>query len=283
MNKQQSINYTRIAETIDFVNNNFKNQPSLDEIAAQLHLSSVNFHKLFNEWAETSPKKFLQYISLNYAKTLLLKEKAILPDTSCFSEFSGESRLQDLFINFKEMTTAEYKNGARTLVINYSFEYTPFGKVIIASTSKGVCFMAFEEEEQTAKQNLFNKFPNATFHQEKDMNQQQALEIFSSDKVDPPQHIKLHLKGTNFQLKVWESLLKIPCGRLTTYGDLAKTIESRNATRAVGTAIGNNPVAYLIPCHRVIQSSGKLGGYMWGTLRKAAIIGWEQALVNKQI
>lgn len=281
MNKQQSINYHRVAEAIDFIKNNFKNQPSLDEIAAHIHLSSEHFQKLFSEWAGTSPKKFLQYISLNYAKSLLKQEQATLFNTASSTGFSGTSRLHDIFINIEGMTPAEYKNGGKNILINYSFADTPFGKVIIASTPKGICFMAFEEDELIAKQNLFNEFPNATFHQEKDMNQQQALQIFNSDNSNPLQHIKLHLKGTSFQLKVWESLLKIPLGKLTTYGDLAKTIESPNASRAVGTAIGNNPVAYLIPCHRVIQTSGNLGGYMWGTTRKAAIIGWEQALTNE--
>lgn len=280
MNKQQNINYQRIAKAIDFINNNFKYQPSLEEVAAHIHLSPEHFQKLFTEWAGTSPKKFLQYISLNYAKRLLKQQQATLFDVTYDTGLSGSSRLHDLFINIEGMTPAEYKNGGKNLLINYHFEETPFGKIIIASTPKGICFMAFEEDELKATENLINAFPHADIDKKSDVLQLQALQIFKSDN-NPLQHIKLHLKGTPFQLKVWECLLKIPLGKLTTYGELAKTIQNPNASRAVGTAIGANPVAYLIPCHRVIQTSGNLGGYMWGTTRKTAIIGWEQALINK--
>src|SRR5690606_8306188 len=174
------------------------------------------------------------------------------------------------------MTPAEYKNGGKKLSINYSFAESPFGNLIVASTSKGVCYMAFDPDEANALNNLIQKFPNATFQQKLDLIQQHALSIFQNDwrKLS---EIKLHLKGTDFQLKVWETLLKIPAGQLSTYGNIAAQIGNANASRAVGTAIGSNPVAFLIPCHRVIQSSGNIGGYMWGETRKTAIIGWESA------
>ncbi|MNE65442.1 Bifunctional transcriptional activator/DNA repair enzyme Ada [compost metagenome] len=178
------------------------------------------------------------------------------------------------------MTPAEYKNGGKNLTINYSFAESPFGSLIVASTPKGVCYMAFQQEEAQALNDLKNKFPNAVFQQKLDLLQQNALFIFQND-WSRLSEIKLHLKGTDFQLKVWESLLKIPMGKLATYGSVASQIGNPNASRAVGTAIGSNPVAFLIPCHRVIQSSGVLGGYMWGTTRKTAIIGWEGAKSNQ--
>lgn len=180
------------------------------------------------------------------------------------------------------MTPAEYKNGGKNLTINYSFAESPFGNIIVASTQKGICYMAFNEDEKEALSALKSKFPNALFHQKLDLIQQNALFIFQNDwsKLN---EIKLHLKGTDFQLKVWETLLKIPMGRLSTYGSIAQKIKNPNASRAVGTAIGSNPVAFLIPCHRVIQSSGNFGGYMWGNTRKTAIIGWEAAHSEKEV
>ncbi len=275
MKEQQLVNYNRIAEAIEYIKQNFKEQPNLDDVAAKVHLSSFHFQRLFNEWAGTSPKKFLQYISVEHAKKLL-QEKATLSDTAFETGLSGTGRLHDLFINIEGMTPAEYKHGGKDLSINYSFAETPFGNIIVASTSKGVCYMAFDDDEDNALQNLVNKFPNATFTRKLDMLQQNALFIFQSDWSKLNQ-VKLHLKGTAFQLKVWETLLKIPSGDVSTYGNIAKQINHPNATRAVGTAIGSNPVAYLIPCHRVIQSSGETGNYMWGSTRKSAIIGWEAA------
>nr|WP_290935429.1 methylated-DNA--[protein]-cysteine S-methyltransferase [Haliscomenobacter sp.] len=231
---------------------------------------------MFSEWAGTSPKKFLQYISVEHAKKLLKEEQATLFDTAYETGLSGTSRLHDLFINIEGMTPAEYKNGAKNLDINYSFAESPFGNLIVASTNKGVCFMGFYEDEPTAFAALQAHFPNAEFSRKLDMIQQNALFIFQND-WSKLHEIKLHLKGTDFQLKVWETLLKIPMGQLATYGAIAQKIGNPNASRAVGTAIGSNPVAFLIPCHRVIQSTGTFGGYMWGPTRKTAMIGWEGA------
>ncbi|WP_268846143.1 bifunctional helix-turn-helix domain-containing protein/methylated-DNA--[protein]-cysteine S-methyltransferase [Flavobacterium aestivum] len=274
MTEQQNINYKRIAEAIEYIKTNFKEQPNLDEVAKKVHLSSFHFQRLFSEWAGTSPKKFLQYTTVEYAKTLLKENQVTLFETAHEAGLSGTGRLHDLFVNIEGMTPAEYKNGGQYLTINYSYAESPFGNIIVASTAKGICYMAFVDDESTAFSTMQNHFPNATFRQLLDSIQQNALYIFTHDwtKLD---QIKLHLKGTDFQLKVWETLLKIPMGQLTTYGAIANKIENPNASRAVGTAIGSNPVAFLIPCHRVIQSTGMFGGYMWGTTRKTAIIGWE--------
>ncbi|MFW0739569.1 methylated-DNA--[protein]-cysteine S-methyltransferase [Flavobacterium sp. T12S277] len=280
MNTQENINYNRIADAIDYIKANFKAQPNLDEVAEKVHLSPFHFQRLFTEWAGTSPKKFLQYISVEHAKKILQEDRqATLFDAAFDTGLSGTSRLHDLFVNIEGMTPAEYKNGGKNLAINFSFAESPFGNIIVASTLKGVCFMAFAASEAIGFEDLKHKFPNAVFSRKLDLIQQNALFIFQND-WSKLSEIKLHLKGTDFQLKVWETLLKIPMGQLSTYGSIAQQIEKPNASRAVGTAIGSNPVAFLIPCHRVIQSTGTFGGYMWGNTRKTAIIGWEGAQIN---
>lgn len=281
MNEQETINYKRIADAIEYIKVNFRKQPGLEEIAKQIHLSPFHFQRLFTDWAGTTPKKFLQYISIEHSKKLLVHQQATLADTALETGLSGTGRLHDLFINIEGMTPAEYKHGGKNLHIHFSFAESPFGNLIVASTQKGVCYMAFSDDEEKALEDLIAKFPNASFQRKLDLIQQHALFIFQND-WNKLQQIKLHLKGTDFQVKVWETLLKIPMGQLSTYGSIAESIGSPKAARAVGTAIGNNPVAFLIPCHRVIQSNGDIGGYMWGNTRKTAIIGWESAKTDRQ-
>jgi len=278
-NTREQLNYERIAAAIDYIRDHFKAQPTLDEIAGQVHLSPFHFQRLFTEWAGVSPKKFLQYISLEHAKKMLKENQASLFETAFDTGLSGTSRLHDLFVNIEGMTPGEYKNGGAHLSIRYSYAETPFGNVLVASTHKGICYIAFAEEEGIGFAELQKAFPKAKFQQMTDLMQQNALQIFNHDwtKLDK---IKLHLKGTEFQIKVWETLLKIPTGKLATYGMIAQQIERPTASRAVGTAIGDNPVAFLIPCHRVIQSAGTIGQYHWGSTRKTAIIGWEAALMD---
>jgi AraC family transcriptional regulator of adaptative response/methylated-DNA-[protein]-cysteine methyltransferase len=282
MRTQEAMNYNRIAEAIEYIHANFKDQPNLDEVAEKVAMSPFHFQRLFTEWAGVSPKKFLQYITVANAKKMLKESGATLFDTAIETGLSGTGRLHDLFINIEGMTPGEYKNGGESLFINYSFAESPFGNMLVASTSKGICHLAFADDEDAALSILKLKFPNATYRQMVDMVQQNAMFIFTHDWSKLNQ-IKLHLKGTPFQLKVWEALLKVPMGRLTTYGTIARQIALPTASRAVGTAIGDNPVAFLIPCHRIIQSTGLFGGYHWGSLRKTAIIGWEAAQtdVNK--
>ena len=279
MKEQESTNYKRIAEAIEFIKLNFRNQPTLDEVAEKIHLSPFHFQRLFTDWAGVSPKKFMQYITVEHAKQLLKDKQATLFDAAFDTGLSGTSRLHDLFINIEGMTPAEFKNGGKNLQINYSFAESPFGNIMVASTSKGICHLAFFEEERKGFEVLENHFPNAHFQQMVDLIQQNALYIFRHD-WDKLSEIKLHLRGTDFQLKVWETLLKIPIGQLSTYGAIAEQINNSKASRAVGTAIGSNPVAFLIPCHRVIQSTGTFGGYKWGATRKTAIIGWEAAKIH---
>lgn len=271
---EQHINYSRIAEAIAYIKSNFREQPDLNDVARMVHLSPYHFQRLFTEWAGTTPKKFLQYTSIEYAKKLLTENGATLFDTAFETGLSGTGRLHDLFVHIEGMTPAEFKNGGSNLEINYSFAESPFGLILVASTSRGICHMSFADNKPTALALLQTQFPRAVFRQQTSTMQQNALRIFTSDWSEL-QQIKLHLKGTAFQLKVWETLLKIPYGQLTTYGTIAAKINQPNASRAVGTAVGSNPVAFLIPCHRVIQATGATGGYMWGETRKTAIIGWE--------
>ncbi len=275
MNSTQA--FQRVQAAIGFLHSNFKSQPSLEDVAAHVHLSPFHFQRLFADWAGTSPKKFLQFISLSHAKNLLKNEQATLFDAAMETGLSGTSRLHDLFVTVEGMTPGEYKNGGEQLSIRYSFAMTPFGQVMVASTDRGICHLAFYEDEAIAIGTLTNQFPHARYKHILDESQQNALLIFQKDWRDL-QTVKLHLKGSAFQLKVWETLLKIPSAQLTTYSAIAHTVGSPKAARAVGTAVGDNPVAYLIPCHRVIQTSGALGGYHWGLPRKSAMIGWEAAL-----
>ena len=266
--------YERIADAICFIKTNYQQNPSLEEIADKVGLSAYHFQRLFTDWAGVSPKQFSQYLSVEHAKKLLKDHKQSLLDTTLNTGLSSAGRLHDLFIKIEGMTPGEYKNGGKNLIISYSFMTSPFGKLIVASTEKGICHMFFEENNDKALADLIQRFPQATFTHGCDERQKLVLRIFEKDWHQLDQ-IKLHLKATQFQLKVWQALLTIPSGSLASYANIAQTIQQPNAARAVGTAVAKNPIAFLIPCHRVIQSSGVIGEYMWGTTRKSAIIGWE--------
>jgi len=273
---QDMLNYNRIAGAIDYLKTHFKDQPNLDEVAEKINLSPFHFQRLFTEWAGVSPKKFLQYLSVEHAKNILKDKQSTLMDAAYETGLSGTGRLHDLFIKIEGMTPGEFKNGGENLGINYSFAESPFGDILVASTPKGICYMAFAENREQAFIELKAAFPNARYTQVVDFIQQNALYVFTHD-WDKLSQVKLHLKGTEFQLKVWQTLLKIPMGQLSTYGEIARVISNPKASRAVGSAIGDNPVAFIIPCHRVIQSTGNFGQYHWGSTRKTAMIGWEAA------
>jgi AraC family transcriptional regulator of adaptative response/methylated-DNA-[protein]-cysteine methyltransferase len=269
--------YQRIAAAISYIRNNSGVQPSLDMVARHVHLSPFHFQRIFKEWAGVSPKKFLQYVSVHHARQLLQKDRTIA-DVSFETGFSGTGRLHDLFVSIEAMTPGEFKNGGQALVIDYTFCKTIFGTVIIAATAKGVCRIDFIDDEASAVADLKKLWPNAITRSNTNENHKPVMRFFAQDWSDLPS-VKLHLKGTAFQLKVWEALLKIPSGELSTYSSIAHSIEIPKAFRAVGTAIGDNPIAYLIPCHRVIKSTGIIGDYHWGTDRKVSMIGWEQSRI----
>lgn len=281
METTESADYARIEKAIEYIKDNYKIQPSLEKLADVVGLSTFHFQRMFTQWAGVSPKKFIQFLSIEYAKSLLKDNKeATLFDTAYDVGLSGTGRLHDLFITIEGMTPGEYKNGGKNLIIHYAFKQTPFGKIIIASTAKGICHLEFNEDEINAVETLTYNFPNANIeHVNEDMHT--VVMSFLNQDWNNIGELKLHLKGTEFQLKVWNALLSIPMGGLTSYGKLAKQLNNPTASRAVGSAVGDNPVAYLIPCHRVIPSTGKTGQYHWGSTRKQAIIGWEAAHIQK--
>jgi AraC family transcriptional regulator of adaptative response/methylated-DNA-[protein]-cysteine methyltransferase len=272
------INYKRVAKAINYIKEHSSEQPNLDEIANAVHLSPYHFHRIFKEWAGVTPKNFLQYISLSNAKKMLMDRQSI-EQATFQTGLSGTSRLHDLFVNIEGMTPGEFKNGGQGLKISYQFGESPFGDILIASTGKGICGLMFVDSGDKALKELKDTWHNADFIEREDEHIAEVQKIFTGNWKEPHK-IKLHLSGSDFQIKVWEALLKIPVGKLATYSVIADSIGNPKASRAVGTALANNPVAYLIPCHRVIKKAGGIGEYRWGSTRKTAIIGWEAAKTN---
>ena len=272
--------YQRIEAALTFAGAHFQDQPSLEQLAAQAHWSPFHFQRKFQEWAGVSPKKFLQYLSLGHAKRLL-RQQASVAEAAYETGLSGTGRLHDLFITLEAMTPGEYRQGGAALAIAYSFGESPFGPYLVASTAKGICKLAFVENAETALTELRLEWPQAAL-QAADAAAHAQVTRFFAREFTAADRLHLHLKGTSFQLKIWESLLRIPEGGLRTYAQVAGAAGSGAAVRAAGTAIGANPVGYLIPCHRVIRQSGELGQYRWGTGRKAALLGWEAARMEPQ-
>ncbi|MFT5148236.1 MAG: AraC family transcriptional regulator of adaptative response, partial [Flavobacteriales bacterium] len=236
MNTQKEIDFNRIKKAIKFISENHKLQPSLDDIAQEINLSPIHFQKLCSDWAGVSPKKFLQYTNINYAKSLLREQQATLFDTAIDTRLSSTSRLHDLFIGIEAMSPAEYKNFGENLTISYSFSSTLFGNSIAASTERGLCHLAFIDSVEDGLLALQNRFPKAHFTFKKERVHTACLSFLTED-YESFNKVKLHVKGSEFQLKVWQALLKIPNGNLNTYGRIAKEIGKPTASRAVGTAI----------------------------------------------
>jgi len=269
--------YYRIAEALQYIQQNMQDQPNLDAVASKIHLSPFHFQRLFTDWAGISPKKFLQYISVEHAKKILRTEGNSVYDAAYDTGLSGTGRLHDLFVNIEGMTPGEYKNAGKNLSIQYSFHESQFGNYIVASTSVGICnLLFFENSAVAAEDELKSLWPNAKVFEGEDRNHALVEKFFNND-FNQAEKIKLHLKGSPFQLKVWEALLRIPEGHLSSYSTIANEIHHPKAFRAVGTAIGSNPVGFIIPCHRVIKNVGGIGEYRWGATRKMAMIGWEAA------
>ncbi|MFT3935402.1 MAG: methylated-DNA--[protein]-cysteine S-methyltransferase [Chitinophagaceae bacterium] len=272
-----STNYEKIAEAIAFVGNHAQEQPTLESIAAAVHTSPFHLQRLFTEWAGISPKKFLQFLTVEHAKALLAAKQHTVFDAAYETGLSGTGRLHDLFVNIEGMTPGEYRNGGQSLTISYSIQQCRFGRYLLASTGKGICNLLFFEGGDKEMIDAFKaNWPSAKIKAAVDEHQQQVIDFFNNGSTDIAK-IKLHLKGTAFQLKVWNALLHIPEGDLASYGNLAAYIQQPSASRAVGTAIGSNPVSYIIPCHRVIRNMGEMGGYRWGITRKKAMLAWETA------
>ena len=270
--------FSRVAQAIRFLSDARREQPSLAQVAAEVGVSEFHFQRLFQKWAGISPKRFLQYLTLQDAKGLLRESRSVL-EASLELGLSSTSRLHDLFVSIERMTPGQFKEQAQGLTLRWAVAGTPFGQAILAALDGRLCALSFlaGEDPAPALAELRERWPRALFQLDPE-----ALEPFASALAGrfqgaAPRPLALALKGTPFQLKVWEALLRIPEGRVLAYGDLARGIGEPGASRAIGTAIGQNPVAYLIPCHRVIQASGALGSYHWGAERKRALLALERA------
>lgn len=273
--EHRSDDYDRIAQAIAFIRQHHREQPDLAAIARQVNLSEHHFQRLFTQWAGISPKRFLQYLTVEYAKATLATSQSVL-ETAFASGLSSPGRLHDLFVTVEGLSPGEYKTGGAGLDIRYGLHPTPFGLVLLGTTERGICSLQFltGEDAATAESLLQKSWPNARLIADPAGTEDLCDRIFYPLPTHPSP-LTVLVKGTNFQLQVWRALLAIPPGHLATYQTLAAAIGRPTAARAVGTAIGSNPIGYLIPCHRVIRASGDLGGYRWGCDRKAAILGWE--------
>lgn len=268
--------YQRIAAAIAYMRQQQQAQPSLADIAQQVHLSEYHFQRLFSRWAGISPKRFLQALTVESAKARMTQSPNLLT-LSLESGLSSPARLHDLFITLEAMSPAEYRDGGRGLAIHYGVHATPFGLALIATTPKGVCNLEFidDPESTQAATRLRELWPQAQLSLDAEATQAACDRLLHPLETPDPKPLSLLVKGTNFQMQVWRALLKLPFGSLSTYQTIANTIGRPTATRAVGTAMGKNAIAYLIPCHRVIRTDGNLGGYRWGLSRKSTILGWE--------
>ncbi len=269
--------YARIEKAIRYLDTNRAEQPELADVAKYVGLSPAHFQRMFTRWAGISPKRFLQHRTAQVVKRLLRENRSVL-DASYEAGLSGSSRLHDLIVNAEAVSPGEYQKAGEGLTVQYGFHPSPFGECLIAITPRGICHLAFVNpvSRHDALARLKHDWPRAALVADQSATRAAiaaAFPIGGSTKLPP---LSLHIKGTNFQLKVWEALLKIPDGAVTTYGDIAASLESPDASRAVGTAVGSNPVSWLIPCHRVIRSTGELGGYAWGIERKKVMLMKEQ-------
>lgn len=269
--KSDAIPFSRVAKAIEFLYDHFQEQPDLHAVAAQVHVSPQHLQRQFQALAGVSPKKMLQHLSIEHAKSVLQAQGSV-QDAAHAAGLSGSGRLHDLFVSIEGMTPGEYKNGGAGLAIAYAFADSPFGEVLIAATDKGICWLAFADDRDDALAALLAEFPNAVCEEKSHPLHARALAVFAEGDTAP---VPLYLKGTPFQLKVWQALLRIPAGGLQSYGTIAANMGQAKAARAVGTAVGQNPVAVLIPCHRVIRESGVIGGYRWQRGRKMALLAQE--------
>jgi len=267
---QYSEDYLRIEQAIRYLEANYQRQPELAEIAASVHLSEFHFQRLFTHWVGISPKRYLQFLTKENAKNWL-KASASLLEAAYASGLSGPGRLHDLFVTFEAVTPGEFKHKGEGLQITYGIHPSPFGECLLAATARGICFLAFvsDGDRQRALDEMKGDWENATLVEDSARTESFVENIFSPQAGT---HLTLHLRGTNFQIKVWEALLRLPPGEVTSYEELAARIGNPRAARAVGSAVAHNPVAYVIPCHKVLRKVGEFGNYRYGPARKKAML-----------
>jgi AraC family transcriptional regulator of adaptative response/methylated-DNA-[protein]-cysteine methyltransferase len=268
--------YERVARAIEFLRRNAASQPDLADAARHVHLSEHHFQRLFTRWAGVSPKRFVQYLTVEHAKSRLSATSGVLELAGAVG-LSGPGRLHDLFVTLEAMSPGEYKAGGAGLAIRYGVHESPFGAALVAVTARGICGLHFVDTAADGRERLREDWPNAELRQDRDGTARVLERLFRPLAAQPGRPLALLVKGSNFQVQAWRALLELPFGSLATYGPVAGRIGAPGSARAVGTAIGANPIAWLIPCHRVIRESGELGGYRWGPGRKAAMLGWEAA------
>ncbi|WP_254089968.1 methylated-DNA--[protein]-cysteine S-methyltransferase [Dawidia soli] len=279
MTHDNDINYRRIEQAIRYLEEHFKRQPELSQVADEVSVSPFHFQRLFTEWAGISPKRFLQFLTIDFLKARLQESRNLIEAAEA-AGLSSQSRVYDLFTTLEAVTPQEYKQHGTGIQIEYGFHETPFGLCLLGVTARGICWMSFLQADEDVTQALHamkEHWHNSVFHQDQELTKAFIGQIFPAK--DRSQQKKLHVfvKGTNFQIKVWEALLRIPEGHVTTYQQIASSISNPQALQAVGSAVGSNHIAYLIPCHRVIRKDGVLGEYRWEPTRKKSILGWEMA------
>jgi AraC family transcriptional regulator of adaptative response/methylated-DNA-[protein]-cysteine methyltransferase len=269
--------YTRIEKAIRYLDAHRAEQPELAAVARHVGLSPAHFQRMFTRWAGISPKRFLQHRTAEIVKRLLRERRSVL-DASYEAGLSGSSRLHDLIVNAEAVSPGEFQRAGEGLVVKFGFHPSPFGECLIAVTTRGICHLAFVNpvSRDAALERLRHDWPRAELRADQGATREVVARAFPIGGRGKRPPLSLHIKGTNFQLKVWEALLDIPDGGVTTYGDIAGSLHMPGASRAVGTAVGSNPVSWLIPCHRVIRSTGELGGYAWGIERKKVMLRREQ-------
>jgi AraC family transcriptional regulator of adaptative response/methylated-DNA-[protein]-cysteine methyltransferase len=274
---ESHLNYKRIEQAILYLEKNFQRQPELDEVAEQVHISPFHFQRIFTEWAGISPKRFLQFLTIGFLKEKL-KESKNLVEVAESAGLSSQSRVYDLFTTLEAVTPQEYKLNGGGIKVDYGFHETPFGACLIGVTERGICWLSFlndDEDNRMAVETMKEHWHNSVFHQDQELTRHFIHQVFN--RGDANTRLHLFVKGTNFQIKVWDALLKIPRGSVITYQTIAESVKSPKALQAVGSAVGSNHIAYLIPCHRVIRKDGILGEYRWSSTRKKSMIGWEMA------
>ena len=278
--EKQTHDYELVKHTLAFISENWRDQPSLDTLADQAGLSATHLQRLFTRWAGLSPKAFLQAVTLDHARELLRDSASIL-DASYELGLSGPGRLHDLFVTHEGMSPGTYKARGRGLNIQYGFHDCPFGRALILITSEGLAGLAFADEgkEKSALTDMTSRWPEATYTENPVATASYAKRIFESESWKPDQPLRIVFIGSDFEIRVWETLLRIPFGKASTYSDIAAHLGKPSAARAVGSAVGKNPISFVVPCHRVLGKSGGLCGYHWGLTRKRAILGWEAGVV----
>jgi AraC family transcriptional regulator, regulatory protein of adaptative response / methylated-DNA-[protein]-cysteine methyltransferase len=272
--------YEKVRSVLSNLTQNWRDQPSLDELAGPVGMDAEQLQRMFTRWAGLTPKAFLQALTLDHARAML-KDSASILETSLEVGLSGPGRLHDLFVVHEGMSPGAYKTKGQGLTISYGFHPSPFGLALVMATDYGLCGLAFADqgEQAVALADMKKRWYNAQYTEDSAKTAPYAARVFAPDKWKDGQPLRITFIGSDFEIRVWESLLKIPVGRAVTYGDIAHSIEKPKAARAVGAAVGRNPISFVVPCHRVIGKSGDITGYHWGLTRKRAILGWEAGKV----